>query len=84
MAYSALAQRISTCPNCLSDNVLIGSTLSPNTELSCSQCGAHIGPWSDTRDRYVEYEPRSHRDLLVMSQTSCRCSMPLKLLLKSV
>lgn len=56
MAYSELSERVTTCPTCQADNVLIGSELVSGTEICCSQCGARIGRWSDTRDRHVESE----------------------------
>lgn len=59
MAYSELSDRVATCPTCQADNVLIGSELVSGTEICCSQCGARIGRWSDTRDRYVGSEPYS-------------------------
>lgn len=54
MPNSMLADRAATCPKCQADNELIGSELAPGTKIHCSQCGALIGPWSDTRDRHVE------------------------------
>ena len=63
MGYHALTQRVATCPNCLSDNVLIGSELAPSAEISCSQCGGRIGSWMETR-KYVGYEPPSRREYL--------------------
>lgn len=57
MPHAILFDRVTTCPECLSDNELIGSDLVPGIEIHCSQCGAQIGLWSDTRDRHVESVP---------------------------
>lgn len=56
MLYSSLSDRVITCPECQADNTLIGSDLTPNMAIHCSQCRAIIGRWSDTRDRHVTIE----------------------------
>lgn len=63
-----LADRTAACPKCLSDNELMGSDLIPGTQIHCSQCGALIGLWSDTRDRHAEVDPHPEHEERIASE----------------
>lgn len=65
MSIEQPVDRVVTCPDCLSDNEIIGSDLPPTTHVFCSHCGRAIGPWSDTRDAYV---PLSENPAIVIGR----------------
>ena len=54
MPDTNLSDRSITCPNCHVDNEVAGSDLPANMIVTCSHCGAVIGRWSKTRDRFVD------------------------------